>query len=414
MRPAERPAGSPRIGFLFTGQGAQYPGMGRALYHSYPAYRETIDRIADTLLHDEAFGHDLRDWLLDPTADAEALQRTEIAQPALFAVEAGVSALLGAMGVSPEVVIGHSVGEIAAGVAAGILPLEEAARFVAKRGQLMGEMPKGAMLGVRASREEVEPHLPSTVVVAGVNSPMITVVSGSFEAIETAEARLSLAGHNVSRLKVSHGFHSSSMKEAGYRLGAPMVTPGAAKATIISTATGEGLDPTSFGEAGYWRDQMLGPVLFAPAIETAVAQGIDCLIEVGPGSTLTSLSLQTAGEDIDAVASLGGASDPGDDRAHVLQVAGDMWARGVELDWETVQPGSYRRVPLPTYPFERKRFWIEPGEAPTGAAPDAEHPLESPEQAAIEAPPGVRPVEDLVRQQLQIVEAQLAALRKRP
>ncbi|MEM9234492.1 MAG: type I polyketide synthase, partial [Pseudomonadota bacterium] len=398
LSPAGEPAGNPRICFLFTGQGAQYPGMGAELYEAYPTYRDTIDRVAEALLDDASFGRDLRDWLLDSEADADDLQQTAIAQPALFAVEAAMASLLTRMGLFAEAVIGHSVGEVAAAVTAGVMSLDDAARFVARRGQLMGEMPVGAMLGVKAPQAQVEMHLTDGAVIAGVNSPMVTVVSGLKEAISATAAALAKAGIDATPLAVSHGFHSPGMAAAAKALGPPKAARSpSASVDIYSTMTGDWIDPGRWTEAGYWQDQMLGPVLFASAVEKAAAAGIDSFIEVGPGGVLTALTLQTVEEEVFATPTIGSAKAAADARLSFLTALGHLWSRGGEIDWDALQPGPFQRVKLPTYPFERKRFWIEPKEAPKPTTIPASQVAQQDNSLT-----------DLVRQQLAVVEAQLA------
>ncbi|WP_370335937.1 type I polyketide synthase [Parvularcula marina] len=391
------PAGSPKLCFLYTGQGAQYPGMGAALYEASPAYRDCIDRVAETLKADPDFGHDIRDWLLDPSADASQLQHTEFAQVCLLAVEAGMSAALAEKGVTPDAVIGHSVGELAASVTAGILSLEEAARFTARRGRLMGGMPKGGMLGVKAPRALTERHLREGAVIAGVNSPAISVVSGTADAIIATETSLREAEIEATRLAVSHGFHSPSMREAAEMLGAPMdVLSASENMQVYSTFTGERIDAARWGESAYWREQMLGPVLFLDAVSAAMADGFNCFIEVGPGSTLAALTMQSAEEEVSVITSLGPAKQPGDARATMLSALGKYWTKGGDINWDAVQPGAFRRVNLPTYPFDRKRFWVEPSDGAASTEPVSD---ERDDLAG------------LIRQQLGVVEAQLKAMK---
>lgn len=307
-----------------------------------------------------------------------------------------MAALLTAMGVRAEAVIGHSVGELAASVTAGVMTLEEGACYTARRGRLMGAMAPGAMLGVKAPRDAVEPQLKDGAVIAGVNSAAVTVVSGTFDAIAATEEALQEAGLEATRLAVSHGFHSPTMRDAALELGAPGVgaDPGAGLA-VYSTFTGSRMEASRWGEGAYWHDQMLGPVLFADAVGAAMADGMNCFIEVGPGGVLSALTLQSAEADISVIPTLGPAKLPGDARETMLTALGAYWSQGGELDWEALQPGPFRRVSLPTYPFERKRFWVEPSES----------------RSITESDQGDLP--GLIRQQLGVVEAQLAALRRK-
>jgi acyl transferase domain-containing protein len=406
-------ASLPEIVFVFPGQGAQYPGMGRRLYENEPIFRNTVDDVAEALLACE-FGRDIRHvllWTEERSARAEIaaqVAQTAIAQPAIFAVEVALARLLESWGLRPAAMIGHSVGEFAAAALAGVFSLADAARLVAARGALMQAMPPGRMLAVRAPRDAVEPQLRGGLCVAAVNSPGVTVVSGPSQDIDAFKTALERDGVAASILVTSHAFHSAMMRPAVE----PFVARVAAAArsapatAIISTATGAMAG--AFVDPDYWGRQIVSPVLFAAAI--AAAGGPNRIfLEVGPGQALAGMIRQTLTGSAarPAISCFGAVQDPGPEDQRLVAAVGRLWTHGASPDWARFQGDRRRRVALPTYPFERKRHWVEPKSAAT-TAPDR---LSSATPAS--APATADGVEALVQRQLQVVEAQLRVLRGR-
>jgi acyl transferase domain-containing protein len=364
---------APAVVLLFPGQGAQYPGMADAVCAAYPQVRGHLDHCAELLGPLE--GRDLRDWIsgrgASPDQAAAALQDTRIAQPALFAVEYALARTLMDWGLEPAGMVGHSIGELTAACLAGVMDLATALRVVARRGHLMGEMPRGAMLSVRAAAEDVEPLLPRELVIAAVNAPRLCVVSGPEQAVRELQDRLSAQdiAHRV--LKTSHAFHSPMMDPAMGRFEAFLdgVALGQPSLPFIACPTGRVATTAEVTTPRYWARQMREAVRFMDGIRHLASERT-IFLEVGPRATLTALVRQTLPGRVRAVAALDPA-DEAHEAAALLAALGRLWCWGTEgLDWNTADPvPHWRRVALPTYPFERTRHWIEPGRAAFGAEP---------------------------------------------
>jgi len=356
---------SPRLVFLFPGQGSQHPGMARHLCDEAPAFREPFDRAI--ALAETALGVPLRTWLVnaDPADEtvARQLAETRYAQPALFAVSYALAAWLDSLGVEPDAMIGHSIGEYAAACHAGVMSLEDAMAAVLARGQAMFDQPPGAMLAVRTDAETLRPLLPAGVEIAGINAPALTVVAGSAEAIDAFAPQLDARDLGTTRLRVSHGFHSASMEGALPRVAqalgnARLHSPRRALYSCVSGAlltAEEAVDPT------YWARQVRAPVQFTRAVTAELARGAETVfIEVGPGQALTALLRQhrtAAGAVPPQVAMLGPANNPGDPAVSVMAAAGALWALGVRVAWPVA--ANAPRVALPTYPFKDERHWFK-------------------------------------------------------
>ena len=365
--------------FLFTGQGAQYPGMLRGVYESEAVYAEQLDRCLE--LFERELGRDLRGLLLpEPGAEskaAEELALTQNTQPALFAVEYALARLWMEWGVEPDAMIGHSIGEYAAACLAGVFSLEDAVKLVAARGRLIGALPAGGgMLAVHLDEAEVLKLLPPDLSIAAINAPSLVVVSGPEASIVALETALEPKGVSTRRLHTSHAFHSALMDPCldAFREVVRGVTLNPPERELISCATGTWLTDAQATDPEYWVSHVRNAVRFADGIRTLDDGSDRVLLEVGPGETLRSLAqlcMQASGrEALPAVNSARHPKDAADDLAFLLRAAGELWCHGVELDWERGFAGreSRRRVALPTYPFERESYWVEPGDELLGVS----------------------------------------------
>ena len=356
------------VAFLFPGQGAQSVEMARALYDRDPAFHADVDECAE-VLH-PLLKLDLRDVLYPPQGqEALAEQRlgqTAVTQPALFVIEYALAQAWRRLGVEPDGMIGHSVGEYVAACLAGVFTRDDALRLVAERGRLIQELPGGTMLAVRATADDVRALLPATLDIAGENSPSQTVVSGESAAVEQFEMLLSEHQLASRRLATSHAFHSSMMDtilEAFAQVveSTPRATP---VRPWVSSLTGDWITNEQAGDSAYWVEQLRRPVRFAIGIARLLEGSARLTLEVGPGRQLTGLTKQTVPDRPSGVATLTDGAGP----SSLLEPAGRLWIAGAALDWKRIHPGHRLRVPLPTYPFERKRHWVD-GVAVPPAAP---------------------------------------------
>ncbi|HYR08626.1 MAG TPA: acyltransferase domain-containing protein, partial [Longimicrobium sp.] len=378
------------VAFLFPGQGAQHVRMAAGVYASEPVFRAELDRCAEILRPE--LGLDLRELLFpaegDDAAAAERLAQTAVTQPALFAVEWALARLWMHWGVRPAAMLGHSVGEFVAACLAGVFSLEDALRLVAARGRLMQSLPAGSMLGVQLSEAELLPRLPDGVSLAAVNGPGTCAVSGPSEAVRAFEEVLVADGVEVRRLHTSHAFHSAMMDPIldVFRELVLRAVPRAPELPYVSSLTGRWITAKEATDAGYWARQLRHPVRFAGGVYTLLAAADTVLLEVGPGRTLGSLIPKGGTHTI--VASLPHPRDAGADTRALADAVGRLWSEGVPIDWAPYTEGrSGRRIPLPTYPFERRRYYIE---APRDASAARTLPLpaaDEPESTETATPP---------------------------
>ena len=377
--------------WLFTGQGAQYQGMGRALYAADAAFLAAFDECLVVL--DSELPFDLKSRMFDGPPDA--LLATSVTQPATFALEYALARAWLARGARPAALVGHSVGEFAAAVIAGVMSLDAAARLVARRGALMEAQPPGSMLSVRMAAEKLLSILPPSLCLAAENGPTTCVVSGPTAQIEAFQAQLEQEGAASKLLQTSHAFHSSMMAPAAALFEAEVrqVTLTEPSIPIASTLTGTWMSAADATDPVYWARHLRDPVRFSPAIRTALARHADAaMLEIGPRNTLAALARQHApsGSPLIAVGSLG--DRPETESSHFLLAQAQMWTAGIALDAENASPPrERRRVLLPTYPFERKRLWLEAAAAPAGEAA-APVQVQLPEAASLAALPSAATV----------------------
>jgi acyl transferase domain-containing protein/glutamate-1-semialdehyde aminotransferase len=376
---------NPGVVFMFPGQGSQYVNMGLSFYQDEPVFRDIIDRCAAIL--QPLLGLDIRSIVYPKTTDTEAaaisLAQTCFTQPALFVVEYALAQLWQSWGVIPQATIGHSIGEFVSACLAGVFRLEDALLLVANRGRMMWDLPRGSMLSVRLSARELEPQLSGDLAIAAINGPMLCVVSGSTAEIESLRSQLETREIACRLLHTSHAFHSSMMDPIVSSFGdvVNQVKLSPPQIPFVSTVTGDWITDNQATDPVYWATHLRRTVQFAPGIQT-IWQQPRVLLEVGPRTTTATLARQQAKADLQvAISSLSDA--PGKEWAALLQAAGQLWLAGVSIDWHKFEGDEIRsRIPLPTYPFERQRFWIDPLPHQTNNPTDSQ--LSSPPQ---ESPP---------------------------
>ncbi|MDZ8084003.1 MAG: beta-ketoacyl synthase N-terminal-like domain-containing protein [Nostoc sp. DedQUE12b] len=359
--------------FMFPGQGSQYVNMAREIYETETVFKEQVDYCSEILK--PLLGQDLRHILYpsDEKIDeaSQQLQQTAIAQPAIFVIEYALAKLWQSWGVEPQAAIGHSIGEYVAATLAEVLSLEDALSLVAARGQMMQQLPSGAMLSIPLPVDKVKSLLGSELSVAAINQPSQCVVSGSIAAIEALQNQLATQGIECRRLHTSHAFHSQMMEPIleAFREQVKKVTLNPPKLPYISNLTGTWITVTQATNPDYYAQHLRSTVLFAQGVEKLLATPEQVLLEVGPGHTLTTLAKKhpdkAAAQTV--LTSVRHPQEKQSDTRVLFNTLGQLWLAGVNIDWfGFYSQEEYYRLPLPTYPFERQRYWIDPPQKTAG------------------------------------------------
>ena len=363
----------PPIVFLFGGQGTQYVNMGLYLYRDEPLFRAVVDDCCEILT--PHLGLDLREILYPKSGDEEtaqiSLQDTLFTQPSIFVIEYALARFWQSLGIKPAMMAGHSVGEFVAASLAGVWELEDVLGIVALRGRLMQSLPRGSMMAVSGSADDLAKLLPGALQIASNNAPNLCVVSGPETDVQVFQELLEQKKIACRRLQTSHAFHSAMMDPiveplreaiAKIKLRAPLKP-------FVSTVSGRSIGAAETTDPSYWANHARATVQFAKAISYLKEQGHDLFLECGPRSTLCSLTRKqfTSDHSCTAIPTLADTADNRAEWGSLLFALGSLWQNGVSIDWDAFYAHEYRRhIALPTYPFERQRFWVDP--APGAAA----------------------------------------------
>ncbi|MDF1753752.1 MAG: amino acid adenylation domain-containing protein [Verrucomicrobiales bacterium] len=357
-----------QVAFMFPGQGSQHPGMARELYETEETFRKAFDECVE--LVKKEIDIDLSKLVFPDSKNsgdaADKLKKTSLAQPAIFCVEYALALQWKHWGITPACLIGHSIGEFAAACFAGVFSLPDALKLICLRGKLMADLPGGAMISVRASQEEIAPFLNEDINLAAVNGATSCVIAGPYEAAAVVEKELQSAGLEAKRLHTSHAFHSSMMEPIvdTFKLEVEKLTLSAPTIPILSTVTSDWMSEETATDPDYWASHLRMPVNFHEGIKQIWKRSDHILLEVGPGRTLATL----AGQNPDrkkaqpSLASLPHPSKAESSYHHIRTTLGELWCHGLPVDWNTLEHRTVkpRRVPLPTYSFQRQRYWADP------------------------------------------------------
>jgi acyl transferase domain-containing protein/acyl carrier protein len=350
--------------WMFPGQGTQYSNMGKTLYNNEPVFTEVIDQCAGLL--EQHIGLDIRDILYpgdENKADAsEQLNQTAITQCALFSIEYALASLWKSWGIQPAGMIGYGVGEYTAACIAGVFSLEDALALVARRASLVQQTPEGAMLLVSLPEDVIKTRIDGDLSIAAVNGPGACVVSGEKAKIESFKQKMISENVECRLLHTSHAFHSRMMEPVAgdFKSAFGNITLQAPEVPFISNVTGTWITASEAQDPGYWAAHLSSRILFYQGINEIMKRSHGIFLELGPGTALSSLVASTIpGTQV----SINSLPDPGEktgDEEQILKALGRLWLSGVSIDWEQVnRKNSPRRISLPTYPFERKKYWLD-------------------------------------------------------
>lgn len=352
------------IVFMFPGQGAQYPNMGLELYRTESVFRKVVDQCLELL--QSHLSLDLRTLLFPTEAEqvraAELLNETQYTQPALFVIEYALARLWMSWGIRPDAMVGHSVGEYVAACLSGVFALEDALMLIAQRGKLIQSLSKGSMLAVSATEKEIQPYLREGIAIAAVNSPTALVLSGPTHCLDELQKQLDEQDVAARRLHTSHAFHSAMME--------PILAPfaeivdscrrHAPKIPFLSNLTGAWVTPEEATSAAYWKNHLRGTVRFCQNVQHLMQQD-SLFLEIGPGHTLSTFVKQMDVAKELVIPTLPQAKEKKTALVAALEAVGKLWASGADINWKKMYKDETRyRIPLPTYPFERQKYWVEP------------------------------------------------------
>lgn len=378
------------VAFMFSGQGSQYEKMGAELYERESVFRDELDRCSRIL--ESELDLDIRRFIFSEIGDrpspdsprdaiqafrasgAHALDETVLTQPSLFAIEYSLARLWMTWGISPIAMIGHSIGEYVAACIAGVFSLEDCLRLVAVRARLMQGVPRGAMLAVPLAEDQLGPYLSRGVAMAAVNGPASCVLSGPVERIDEIQEQLAVLGYDGRRLRTSHAFHSEMMEPILHEFASELARVRLSKPRIayVSNLTGTWIRPEEACVPEYWVRHLREPVRFAGGLSALLARRDPVLLEIGPGNSLTMLARRNtaASKKVAALSSLRRREEHVSDVEFILTSLGRLWLAGVKVDWSAFYSGQQRRrIALPTYPFQRQRYWVEAEATDTAIQP---------------------------------------------
>ncbi|OLP64674.1 Phthiocerol/phenolphthiocerol synthesis polyketide synthase type I PpsE [Bacillus pumilus] len=363
VKTASSQTSSRPVVFLFPGQGSQYVDMGRQLYDKYPVFQEALDHCFEQFRAHVSIDPFRLLFSTEASHDPQLINQTEYTQPLLFSIEYALAKLLIHFGVKPQAMIGHSIGEYTAAAVSGSLSVEDAIDLVSYRGQLISQLPKGAMLSVPLSEQNVLPYLTDELSLAAVNGPALCVVSGETSAIDALAEKLEAAGHGSRKLHTSHAFHSKMMDDIlpSFKEKVAEIPFTAPSIPYMSNVSGTWITDEAVQNPAYWADHLRQAVRFRDGAETLLTELDPIFIEVGPGNTLSAFIRQVSQEHHQQPISL--MRHPKEEAAddhYLLSRIGDIWLQGVPIDWMKLRHHkANQKVSLPTYPFERQRYWME-------------------------------------------------------
>ncbi len=352
--------------FLFSGQGSQYPGMASELYRKYAEYRQSVDECLGYV--DDGLRDELKRALFARRDDADAaasLTDTSLTQPAMFILEYSLARLMNSFGFEQNAMIGHSLGEYVAATLAGVFDLRSAVRLICTRGRLIADLPRGSMIAVSTSIEDIEDLVRGNVCLAGLNAPGVTVLSGPNDEIQSAADAVQERGYPVRALHTSHAFHSSMLDPilGAFEKAVAEAGPAAPGMRFVSNVTGTWITDSEASAPDYWASHLRSAVRFCDGIRTICGDRPAAFVEIGPGNTfcgLAELSVPDASQHR-FIATIPAAKDDSPSTKSLLTAVGSLWSAGLRVEWHAVRQGTAaRRVQVPGYAFEKHKCWLEP------------------------------------------------------